>query len=143
MIGPFRGKYYFLSNFSPSVIIHEYIQYRTVEHAFQAAKSLLIAERVTIAHTRFPRQAKIKGRQLTLRFNWDEIKIGIMTDIVRIKFTIHELRMKLLNTGDEEIVEINFHGDNFWGICGRLENGQNHLGKILMQVRQEIRELYV
>jgi ribA/ribD-fused uncharacterized protein len=143
MIGPFRGKYYFLSNFSLSIIMYESIQYSTVEHAFQAAKTTLMTGRIAISNIRSPGVAKTKGRQLILRPHWDEIKIGIMTDIVRIKFGIHELRMKLLNTGDEEIAEINFHGDNFWGVCGKLENGQNHLGIILMQIRQEIRELNV
>ena len=138
MIGPFRGKYFFLSNFYPVIIEYEGINYPTSEHAFQAAKTTVIFHRKSIADISSTSSAKRYGRGLILRPNWDNIRIAIMTDIMRIKFVIPELRNKLLDTGNEEIVEINTWGDNFWGVSGKLEDGQNNLGKILMQVRQEI-----
>jgi len=140
MIGTFRGEYYFLSNFSPSIIEYEGIQYPTVEHAFQASKTTSVENRIAISYAKGASAAKRKGHELVLRPNWDDIKVGIMTDIVMLKFRIPELRRKLLHTGNEEIVEINFHGDNFWGVCGKLENGRNNLGIILMLVRQGIRD---
>ena len=49
-----------------------------------------------------------------------------------------ELGNKLLETGNQELVEGNTWGDIFWGVCNG--KGQNWLGKILMMVRDEIRE---
>ena len=59
------------------------------------------------------------------------------------KFRIPELREKLLATGNEELVEGNTWHDNIWGNCScdccKKIEGQNKLGKLLMQVREEIR----
>ena len=55
------------------------------------------------------------------------------------KFQMHpELLQLLLSTGDLEIVE-NAPHDYFWGI-GRTGQGQNHLGKLLMRIREEMQE---
>ena len=42
----------------------------------------------------------------------------------------------LLATGEEYLVEGNTWGDKYWGVCGGI--GLNHLGKLLMQVRDEL-----
>jgi predicted NAD-dependent protein-ADP-ribosyltransferase YbiA (DUF1768 family) len=56
---------------------------------------------------------------------------------VKDKFSRNpELRVKLLNTGDLQLVEGNYWGDTFWGVCNG--KGENHLGKILMRVRKEL-----
>jgi hypothetical protein len=61
-----------------------------------------------------------------------------MESLVKEKFTRDtELGAKLVATGDEELVEGNYWGDTFWGVCRGV--GQNHLGKILMKVREELR----
>jgi ribA/ribD-fused uncharacterized protein len=79
---------------------------------------------------------------MTKRDDWDEVKTKVMLDVVRIKFSNPILRKMLLETGEEELVEGNHWHDNFWGSC-RCEkcgsSGQNMLGKILMQVRTEIK----
>lgn len=139
IIGPFRGEYDFLSNFSSSKIWYDGFEYPTVEHAFQASKTMEYNDRLKIANAKTPGTAKSMGRNVRLRPSWDIIRIPIMLDLVVKKFRISELRLKLLSTGDNELVEINWWGDNFWGVCGKLENGQNNLGKILMQVRENIR----
>jgi predicted NAD-dependent protein-ADP-ribosyltransferase YbiA (DUF1768 family) len=62
--------------------------------------------------------------------------------MVRLKFSTHqELRERLLATGEAELIEGNTWNDTFWGVC--KGEGQNWLGKILMEVRKELAEVEV
>lgn len=133
-IEDFAGEYRFLSNFYPAQIRFEKITFPTVEHAFQAAKSQERSERLKIANTKSPARAKSLGRQVTLRKDWESVKVDIMRQLVEKKFTVHQdLRNRLLATGDADLIEGNTWNDCFWGVCnGR---GRNHLGRILMDVR--------
>ncbi|MCK5601399.1 NADAR family protein, partial [Candidatus Pacearchaeota archaeon] len=82
-------------------------------------------------------QAKKAGRHLMLRTNWEDVKIDIMANLVRQKFQRHEyLKQNLLETGNAKLIEGNGWGDIFWGMYKGV--GKNMLGKILMQVREEI-----
>lgn len=84
-------------------------------------------------------QAKAAGKKVLLREDWDQIKVDVMTEVVRLKFQQNpELRTKLLSTGDALLVEGNWWKDTFWGVCNGI--GNNHLGQILMKVRSEINE---
>lgn len=134
MIGKFNGKYDFLSNFYISPVEFEGAQYPSVENAYQAAKETGDREKFKSCS---PSKAKKLGRKVNLRQDWEETKIEIMTTIVRNKFTNLDLKEKLLDTGDQELVEGNWWKDTFWGVC--MGDGRNELGKILMKVRQEIR----
>lgn len=136
-IEDFSGEYRFLSNFFPAQIRHEQITYPTVEHAFQATKSLERFDRLRIASTRSPGRAKSLGRRVRLRKDWESIKVAVMRHLVEKKFNVHQdLRNRLLATGDTELIEGNTWNDCFWGVCnGR---GRNHLGRILMEVRNNI-----
>ena len=139
VINKFRGKYYFLSNFSPIPVTIEEISYPTSEHAFQAFKSEDIEDRKRIAKIKTPRSAKSAGRKLKLRKNWEEIKIGIMENIVKQKFLQNpEFLEKLLDTKDAELIEGNTWKDTFWGVYNG--KGENHLGKVLMKVREELKD---
>jgi hypothetical protein len=61
-----------------------------------------------------------------------------MKELVRAKFTQHwDLKQKLLETGDEELIEGNTWGDTFWGVFNGT--GKNILGQILMEVRNELK----
>lgn len=132
----FRHEYAFLSNFYPVSIEFEGSVYAAVEDAFQAAKTLDPKERMLIQLCQTPGDAKRCGRKVTLRDNWDEIKVDIMYQLLQKKFTNPTLRQKLLATGDAQLVEGNNHGDVFWGqVNGQ---GQNHLGLLLMRIRDEI-----
>lgn len=143
MIDCFDGEFAFLSNFHPSMITVDGIEFPTVEHLFQAAKTVSLVEREKIAAAVTPGQAKRLGRNVILCDNWEEIKDDVMLNALRLKFAILPLREKLLATGDEELIEGNTWHDNTWGNCScdRCKNikGQNKLGKLLMQVREEIR----
>ena len=134
VINSFRGEYWFLSNFCPCAIEWDNLRYRSVEHAFQAAKTFDNDRREEIRAARTPGEAKRLGRQVQLIENWQVIKDEIMYTLVHKKFESESLRAKLLGTGEVELIEGNNWGDTYWGVCGGV--GQNKLGKILMQVRK-------
>ena len=139
MIGPFKCQYEFLSNFYPSRIFYDGFMYPTVEHAFQASKTMDYDIRKSIALAQTPNIAKKMGRKIVLRPYWSDIKVFIMADLVSKKFAIPELQIKLLETGNEELIEINWWNDVFWGFCNGV--GENNLGKILMQIRSNLRNI--
>ena len=146
MINSFEGKYSFLSNFYPSPIAfkegeEEFIA-PTVEHYFQYMKTPSLEEGLEILAAVTPGKAKRLGRKCHLRSDWEKIKDDVMLSALRIKFKNPELRTMLLTTGDEELIEGNFWHDCFWGVCYCNKcnhKGENHLGKLLMQVREEIK----
>ncbi len=140
IIDKFEGKYRFLSNFYPSHVDLATYSYPTVEHAFQAAKTPLTEERFRIRIAPTPGAAKRLGRTVLLFKNWDEIKQGVMKDLVYQKFSNDPLLSMLLDTGDAELIEGNTWGDVYWGVYQGM--GENNLGKILMQVRKELKLLH-
>jgi ribA/ribD-fused uncharacterized protein len=125
-ITSFREQYRFLSNF--------YVEPdgTHVEGEFQAQKVLNPSLcKLT------PFAAKQMGCRFPRRTDWDAIRLATMELLVRQKFTDHhELQEALLATGDEELVEGNYWNDTFWGVCNG--HGLNHLGKILMKIRNEL-----
>jgi ribA/ribD-fused uncharacterized protein len=142
-IDDFRGDYAFLSNFFPAPVIFEGVEYPTVEHAYQAAKTLDQEARKKLKAAATPELAKKLGGQLPIRPDWPQVKVQIMRELLRQKFQRHpELRELLRHTGDAELVEGNTWHDNFWGACrcARCNGvpGRNWLGRLLMEVRNEI-----
>ena len=136
-IESFDGPNRYLSNFGPGDAVYDGEVYDCGEKAFQAAKTLDTAAREQIRNARTPGVAKRLGRQVRLREGWEEMKVGVMREVVRSKFERNpDLARKLLATGDTELVEGNAWNDVFWGVCrGR---GHNMLGKITMEVRSEL-----
>ena len=133
MITSFSGPYRFLSNFYPSIVAYEGMRFSTVEHAYQAAKTLDERERLWIASRPYPALAKKAGKSVTLRRGWEGMKVDVMRELLAQKFTNPGLAQQLLDTGEQDLVEGNTWGDVFWGVCsGR---GQNWLGKLLMERR--------
>lgn len=134
----FKDDNSFLSNFYPCEIVLDGVDYPSVEHAFQAAKTRDLNARMSIRALDKPGQAKRYGRTVKLREGWDDMKLEVMESLVRQKFTNDwYLAERLLKTGDAELVEGNWWGDTYWGVC--MGKGENHLGKILMRVREELR----
>jgi ribA/ribD-fused uncharacterized protein len=147
-IKSFTGKYSFLSNFYPSEIEYQGIKYPTVEHYYVAMKIdndqkingkkyNLLDARKYISSIKSPGEVKKLGKKLKIRKDWNDIKLSIMYWGIKEKFKNEELKNKLLDTGDMEIVEYNNWGDQFWGVCNN--EGQNKLGKILMNIRDELK----
>ena len=139
-ITAFRGAYASPSTVYESPVTFHGVTYQCAEAAFQAQKCLTTAEKQEFAALT-PIKAKRRGRQVTLRSDQDEIKLALMGEIVRAKFSENEtLKNMLLATGDVELKEGNTWNDTFWGIDQKTGSGENHLGKILMKIRDEFSE---
>lgn len=140
-----KDEYGWLSNFysvnifddnpdHPCLVDYEGAWYMSVEHAYQAYKTLdnIWFDRISKAGS--PGEAKNLGRQVSLRANWQDIKVSVMLKFLRLKFDHNhdDLREKLLATGDAVIHE-DSPTDRFWG-----KKGQDMLGKLIMRVREEL-----
>lgn len=150
-IDSFSGEYEFLSNFSVAIVTLDGMEYATVEHAYQAAKTLDPDKRQAMS-LRFnpdlsPAQAKRIGRSIKIRPDWEDIKIGVMWNLLVQKFSKPPRWYQLLATGDAELIEGNWWHDQFWGVCMGSERcaygphepkGENHLGKLLMEIRKTL-----
>ena len=136
-IEKFNEQYSFLSNFYPCLIEFEGDIYPTLEHAYQAAKTHNPDERRLIREEERTGKAKHRGRYVTKREDWEQIKVKIMRELLKKKFENPQLRKLLLDTYPHELIEGNTWGDTFWGKCNG--HGKNMLGTLLMQVRSEIR----
>lgn len=134
-IDSFSGEFDFLSNFSPSVVHFEGMEFNSVEHAYQAAKTLDKDLRLKIRNAKSPAAAKKMGKSVELRADWESIKLDVMFGLLKEKFAIPEYRQLLLDTSTAELIEGNWWGDQFWGVC--RGKGKNHLGKLLMRIREE------
>lgn len=138
VINRFEWDYGFLSNFAYCPVRFGKIVYPTAEHAYQAQKTQSLWIQESIAALSTPGAAKRAGRKIALRDDWEQIKLEIMEQIVMAKFLQNGgLRLRLLETGNADLIEGNYWGDTFWGVCNG--HGQNHLGKILMKVRAKLR----
>ena len=132
------------SNFSPHSIQMQGTYWPTVEHYYQAQKFLGSVDAVIIPFihaAETPEEAAALGRCRTrqLRPDWEIVKTKVMREAVLKKFLTHvAIKEILLTTGNQTLVE-NSPNDYFWG-CGAENTGENHLGKIIMSVRQEIRQ---
>lgn len=134
-IEEFQGQFRFLSNFVPASVMLDGVRYATVEHAFQAAKTLDPKERELFQNIN-PAEAKKRGRQVKIREDWEKVKISVMRDLLKQKFSKGMYKEKLVATGNQELVEGNYWGDVFWGVC--RGEGQNNLGKLLMEIRDSL-----
>ena len=76
------------------------------------------------------------GRHLPLRPDWEDVKLSVMEGLLRQKFREEPFKSQLKATGDAQLVEGNYWGDVYWGVC--RGQGENHLGKLLMKIRGEI-----
>lgn len=137
-IREFKGQHRFLSNFYMTTCYFESEPYPSSEHAYMAAKTEDLKLRERIAKCPTPAEAKKMGRSLKLRDGWDAMKYDVMLEILRSKFRGGDMQYRLLLTCDAELVEGNWWGDKIWGVCLKTGEGQNLLGKALMQVRKEI-----
>lgn len=132
---PFWG----LSNFSPPGVELDGVYWPTVEHFFQAQKftDREVQERIRLAAT--PKEARGLGqsRKFELRPGWDAIREEIMRIGLRIKFSNPAAGALLLSTGNRMLIESSPF-DYFWG-AGQDGSGQNRLGHLLMQIREELK----
>lgn len=146
IINQFKGKHFFLSNFYVGKPIkYGLFDYSSGEHLFNALKTIDPVEQEWVRNAPTPGEAKRRGRQVTLRPDWDTaIRFKAMKSVVGRKFLQDwDLSIKLYITFGDELIEGNTWHDNVWGDCncGRpacAEQGQNHLGKLLMEYRDNV-----
>lgn len=139
----------FLSNFyEVSGLIFAGAAYPTVEHAYQAAKTLDLGVREEIRTASTPKRAKQLGRGTDLRPGWDRMKAEVMYVLLGRKFAGPYMARLLIATAPAELIEGNWWHDNYWGDCrcGKRHDcraeGQNMLGELLMSVRDWLRREY-
>jgi len=150
IINSFRGEYRFLSNFSHSKFtgtllrLDIELKFNTVEHFFQACKMPTPKDALDVAKAKTPRTAKTIGNSRIGWFDWDDIRLEAMLKGLRYKFALPSFKEKLLATEDAILVEGNTWMDRYWGMVQVPGTdswiGENHLGKLLMQVRDELKE---
>lgn len=140
MISEFKNDERWLSNFAPVRIELDGRVFFSVEHAYMSAKSdeydwkdFCANPNTSASHV------KRASRDIQLIHDWDNIKLYVMEECVRKKFNQEPYRTKLLNTGDIHIQEGNYWNDKFWGVCLKTNRGENHLGRLIMQVRDELK----
>ena len=126
-------EYQFLSNFARVWVDLDEWSYFSVEHAYQAAKTLDKKQRKIIFNTVSPGEAKRLGSALVLRQDWHAVKLKVMEDLLRQKVNTEPFKYKLKLTGEAYIEETNWWGDTYWGVCKGV--GDNHLGRLIMKIR--------
>lgn len=130
--------YGFLNNYYPTRIYVYERWWRNVEAPYQSRKTVDTKEREAIWSAERPKEARDLGQKVKIVSYWDEIKDQVMYQCVLAKFTQHHDLLKLLlDTGNAEIIE-DSQIDWYWG-WGKDHTGQNKLGKILMEVREELK----
>ncbi len=146
MIKQFKGKYRWLSNFGLSPFITPTMEeYQTNEHFYQAMKADTYKDRRYVQEASTPAIAKKRGREIKVRPDWDNVKLEMMELGLRLKFNQNpDLAQQLLDTGDQMLYEGNTWGDRYWGVdLAALDRGEivgeNHLGKLLMKIRKELK----
>lgn len=139
IIKRFKGKYRFLSNFYPVKININGKTYPSTEHYYQAMKFKDNSIQRKVRNAPTPGRAKELAHQHNPREDWRNISLDVMERALKAKFKKPEFQEKLLNTGDAILQEGNTWGDEFWGINLKTGEGKNHLGKLLMKIRDEMK----
>ena len=134
--------YYEFTNFYFSPINLDDHTWPTTEHYFQAQKFVGTPYYDYIRKVSYPRDAFQVSRDPSahawIRGDWHHVKNDVMLKALQAKFTQHaDLKRLLLGTEDRELIE-HTHNDSYWGDGGD-GSGANHLGRLLMQVRNEIK----
>jgi ribA/ribD-fused uncharacterized protein len=134
VIDSFQGEYRWLSNFAPVSIVFDGVEYPSTEHAYQSAKTTDKDIRLIISQTQKAGEVKKLGRTINIRDDWDSIKYETMKKLLWQKFNKDPYKSKLMATGEQEIIEGNWWGDTYWGVCKGV--GDNNLGKLIMKIRE-------
>ena len=147
MINNFKGEYEFLSNFYRCRIYYRRVGFPTVEHAYQASKTLNSKTINIISNLKASQAAKAKRiggnpKFTTIKEGFNDLRLSIMETLLIQKFGYQSLKDRLLKTEDQQLIESNYWHDNFWGEClcrkCKNETGENNLGKLIMKVRSSL-----
>jgi ribA/ribD-fused uncharacterized protein len=137
----YEQDYYILSNFSSFTLKWKGIRFDTSESAYHWEKFKNAPEiQIKIIESSSAHEAfKISEIYKDLRRkDWDDVKLNIMKEILKAKVEQHEyVKRKLLATENKELIE-NSWRDGFWG-WGEDRKGKNWLGKLWMEIRNELK----
>ncbi|MDB5175813.1 MAG: Swarming motility protein YbiA [Candidatus Saccharibacteria bacterium] len=149
-IETFQGDTRFLSSM---FMVHNWLMSRegilvpASENLYQADKFLDDDHREYVLQARHGLASKRRAGELVergvpMRPDWDEVKVSHMARFTLHKFVANpDIAGRLMGTYDQELIEGNTWGDNFWGVCPPgSRNGQNWLGRILVDVRARLME---
>lgn len=139
MIKEFQGEFRWLSNFTPCHINLDGRDFTSVEHAYMSAKSDSADWKDFCQKEMSAGLVKKRSRYIQLVNNWENIKVDIMRECISQKFEHPFLKEKLLATGNVHIQEGNMWNDKFWGVCLKTNKGQNILGKLIMEKREQLK----
>lgn len=133
-----------LDNFSPIPVLFNDVIYFTAEHAYQTAKFSgsddEIARQIIATESATDVFELANANRSSKRPDWDEVKVGIMKEILKNKIAQHpEVQQKLMDTRERVIIEDSWPDDQ-WGI-GEHGDGKNLLGIIWMELRTEFKIL--
>lgn len=139
MIQEFQAEYRWLSNFAPVKIVLNGVEYQSVEHAYMSEKSFDPEWKKFCSDiNNKPGDVKRKSRNIKLREDWESVKIDVMRECVRQKFSQEPYKSKLSATWPLYIQEGNRWGDKFWGVCLKTNTGENNLGRLIMEFRKTL-----
>ena len=135
----YEHEFYVFSNFSSFKLEWKGYDWMTSEHAYHSEKfsDVEIIEKLKNARSAHEAMEVAYANKDKYRKDWGDVKLGIMKDILRAKVAQHPyVKKKLLQSGDKELVEDSWR-DDFWG-WGPNKDGKNHLGKLWMEIRNEL-----
>lgn len=138
MIHEFKGEYKWLSNFEPVKITIDGVDFPSVEHAYMSFKSNDPEwKKFCSSESNSAGMVKKKSREIKLVDNWDSLKFSVMQMCLEKKFEQEPFKSKLIATGNQNLVEGNWHGDKIWGVDLKSNPniGENHLGRMIMSIR--------
>ncbi len=142
IIARFDGSYAFLSNFTRVTVQWEGLTYPSTENFYQAMKAADPAYRS--AYTNLTSGgAKRSGKKLPARPDWLDVRLGVMAEALRQKFTPgSSLAKQLVETGASGLVEGNHWHDSYWGVDPNFNDGFGHnwLGTLLMRTRKWLQQ---
>ena len=111
-------------------------QYGSSEHLYQSFRATNEEDKELIRTAKTPHESKKLARTIFSRMDWPVVKVEAMRLALYLKFYQHpDLLLKLVETGRKPIVEVNWWGDKFWGVCDKTNEGENWLGRLLMELR--------
>lgn len=136
-ITEFRGEFSWLSNFFPIKIEYDEIVYPSVENAYQAGKLINRKDREMFINIT-PGQAKKLWRNYPTYNLTEEFRLNLMYQLLSIKFNQEPFKSLLIATDNCNIIEKNYWGDMFFGYCLKTNQGKNHLGQMIMNIREKL-----
>ncbi|MBV2092404.1 MAG: NADAR family protein [Candidatus Thiodiazotropha sp. (ex. Lucinisca nassula)] len=113
----------------------------SVEHYYQGMKFENPDLREEVRNADHPSKAQklAANNKRSIRKDWKQMREVVMTRAIYIKCRVHpDVAAALLATTAQKIIETSQY-DYYWG-CGRDGRGHNTFGKVLMAVRNKIRE---